>query len=330
MTMTQNLNWTEAAAAVDAAAEILIVAHVSPDGDAIGSLVGLGNALSQRGKRPDLVVDGGVPDHLRFLPGTDAVIGTPPVKKWDVMISVDSSDEVRTGQAGAFGRANSRLVINIDHHATNIGFGQIHLVDPTAVSTTEVIARWLIAIGQTLTPEIAQPLLTGLVTDTNGFRTTGVRPETLDLARLLMASGASLQTIMARTLNSKPYKALALWRSAMQHVELEDGIIASQVSLAELNAAGYDEPTDADFVSLLIQIEEAVIAAVFKETPDGAVRLSLRSKPGYDVGAVALALGGGGHYQAAGATVIGTLEDARRRVMPMLREVVERVRAARS
>jgi phosphoesterase RecJ-like protein len=325
--MIPNPNWTEAAAAVDAAAEILIVTHVSPDGDAIGSLLGLGNALIERGKQPDLAVDGGVPDYLRFLPGADTVVDTLPAKTWDVMISVDASDEGRTGIAGEMGRANSRLVINLDHHATNTGFGQIHLVDPVAVSATEIVARWLIEIGQPLTPAIAQPLLTGLVTDTIGFRTSNVRPETLDLARLLMAAGASLQTVMARTLNSKPYKALMLWRLAMQHIELADGIISTEIRLADLNAAGYDEPTDADFVSLLIQVDEAVVAAVFKQTPDNAVELSFRSKPDYDVGAVALALGGGGHRQAAGATVSGTLEDVRQRVMPLLRAAVEQGRS---
>lgn len=328
--MIPNPNWTEAAAAVDAAAEVLIVTHISPDGDAIGSLLGLGNALIERGKRPDLAVDGGVPDYLRFLPGANSVMETLPAKTWDVMISVDASDEVRTGCVGEVGRANSRLVINLDHHATNTGFGQIHLVDPAAVSASEVIARWLLAIEQPLTPAIAQPLLTGLVTDTIGFRTSNVRPETLDLARLLMAAGASLQTIMARTLNSKPYKALILWRAAIQRVALEDGIISSDITLADLHAAGYDEPTDADFVSLLIQVDEAFIAAVFKETPDSAVELSFRSKPGYDVGAVAFALGGGGHRQAAGATVSGTLADVRERVMPLLRTAVEQGKSVNS
>jgi phosphoesterase RecJ-like protein len=328
--MIPNPNWTEAAAAVDAAAEVLIVTHISPDGDAIGSLLGLGNALIERGKRPDLAVDGGVPDYLRFLPGADSVMETLPAKNWDVMISVDASDEVRTGRVGEVGRANSRLVINLDHHATNTGFGQIHLVDPSAVSASEVIARWLLAVEQPLTPAIAQPLLTGLVTDTIGFRTSNVRPETLDLARLLMAAGASLQTVMARTLNSKPYKALILWRAAMQRVALEDGIISSDITLVDLHAAGYDEPTDADFVSLLIQVDEAFIAAVFKETPESAVELSFRSKPGYDVGAVAFALGGGGHRQAAGATVSGTLADVRERVMPLLRAAVEQGKSVNS
>ncbi len=318
------LNWAEATATVDAAASILLVTHVSPDGDAIGSMLGLANVLIARGKQPDMVVDGGTPDFLRFLPGTAAIRSAAPDKQWDVLITLDSSDEERTGLAGAFGRAHSKTVINLDHHATNTRFGQIHLIDGAAVSATEIVARWIKALGQSLTPEIALPLLTGLVTDTMGFRTSNVRPDTLDLARDLMAAGASLTEIMARTLNSKSYRDLLLWRAAMGRVELADGVITSMVTVDDLRALDFHDATDADFVSLLIQVEEAQVAVVFKQTFDHRVKLTMRSKPGYDTAVVALSVGGGGHKQAAGATVVGTLDEVKARIMPLLHQAVEK------
>src|SRR5690606_489941 len=122
--------------------------------------------------------------------------------EWDLMISVDASDEERTGQVGVYGRGHSQKVINLDHHATNTMFGDIYLVMPTAVSATEVVFHWLNHIGHAITIEVAVPLLTGLVTDTLGFRTSNVTSDTLGIAMKLMAVGASLHEITARTLDS--------------------------------------------------------------------------------------------------------------------------------
>src|SRR5690606_29021244 len=116
MTLT---NWNEATQAVDAANTILVVTHLKPDGDAIGSLLGLTNMLRERGKTVTAVVDDGVPDFLRYVPGADTVLPELTTGEWDVMISTDASDEERTGRAGIYGRAHSRIVINLDHHPTN-------------------------------------------------------------------------------------------------------------------------------------------------------------------------------------------------------------------
>jgi phosphoesterase RecJ-like protein len=316
------IEWDKATAAVDAAERILLVTHLHPDGDAIGSLLGMRNALVERGKTPDAVVDGGVPGFLRFLPGSDAVRPTLVTGEWDLMISLDSSDEERTGVAGEFGRAHSKAVINLDHHPTNTLFGDIYLVQPEAVSATEVVYGWLEHMKQPLTREIALPLLTGLVTDTNGFRTSNVNTRTLQLAQLFMESGASLTEVTARTVGSKPYNTIELWRSALQTVELKDGVVSANITQDVLGRLNLVEPTDAGLISFMISTDESRVAVVFKELADGRVELSFRSKPGYDVSQVALSLGGGGHKQASGATIAGPLEAARERVLPLLHEVV--------
>jgi phosphoesterase RecJ-like protein len=313
----------EAEAAIAAADSILLVTHIHPDGDAIGSLLGLTNALAARGKAVTAAVDEGTPDYLNFLPGADRVLAKPEGGPWSLLISLDASDEERTGEWGTYGRAHSRTVINVDHHPTNTGFGSIYLVDPGAVSTTEILFHWLTAVAAPLTTAVAVPLLTGLVTDTMGFSTSNVTARTLAIAQRLVEAGASLAEITARTLNSNPYATVVLWSRALQTVSLEGGVIAASISQADFQSVGLTEPSDSGLVSFLNTVNESQIAVTFRETSDGSVSISMRCKPGYDVSAVATALGGGGHRQAAGATIPGPLDAARERVLPLLRAAVE-------
>lgn len=321
--MSLQAQWAEATAAVDAAQKILIVTHISPDGDAIGSLLGLALALRDRGKKVTAAVDGGVPDFLEFLADSIRVEGRLKRGHFDLMISVDASDEERTGIAGAFGRARSQKVINLDHHPTNTLFGDIFLVVPEAVSATEVVYEWLKRMGQPLSQQVATALLTGLVTDTMGFRTSNVTAGTLGIAQKLMEVGASLTDITARALVARSYNTLELWKRVLPSMKLERALISAVVTRADLKAVGLIDVTDGGLVSLLASVVEACVAVVFKETREGRVEISLRSKPGYDVATVALSLGGGGHRQASGATIDGPLETAIARVMPLLQAIAD-------
>jgi len=321
--MNDVIQWTETTEALDNAATILLVTHVSPDGDAIGSLLGLANALRERGKTVETAVDGGVPDYLEYMAGADTVKKSLEAGEWELMISLDSSDEERTGKVGAYGRAHSAKVINLDHHASNTLFGDLFLVVPTAVSATEVVFDWLTHMRQPVSLPAATALLTGLVTDTRGFRTSNCTARTLQIAQQLMEAGASLADVTARTLDGKSYSTLLLWKTALHSVELKKGLISAVVTQEDLKRASLSDMTDGGLVSLLVGVNEAQVAVVFKELAHGEVELSLRSKPGYDVSQVALVLGGGGHKQASGATIPGPLIAARERVLPMLRLVIE-------
>lgn len=323
MTTNNNIQWAEASEAVNNAASILIVTHVSPDGDAIGSLLGLANALRERGRKVDTAVDEGVPDYLRFLYGAKMVKSKLKKGQWDLMISVDASDEPRTGEVGIYGRAHSRRVINLDHHATNTYFGDLFLVDPESASATQVVFDWLTFMGQPISQRVALALLTGLVTDTLGFRTSNVRASTLLTATRLMEAGASLTEVTARTLESKSYNTLLLWREALTSMQLVGQVVEATVTQENMKAAGLNEVTDGGLVQTLVKVNEARIAVVYKELADGRVELSFRSKPGYDVASVAFSLGGGGHKQASGATIDGPLETAKARVMPLLQQAAQ-------
>lgn len=315
-------DWDAAIQAVQEARSILIVTHVKPDGDAIGSVTGLAAALRAMDKKVDAAVDGSVPDFLKYLPDTKKVKQRLKSGKWDLMISVDASDEARSGLVGQYGRKHSKKVLNLDHHSTNTMFGDIHLIVPEAVSAAEIIYDWLSMMHISISLPVATALLTGLVTDTMGFRTSNVNPRTLQLAHELMLLGAPLLEITHRTLVSKPYATIALWKSVFPSIELNNGIISALITQADLKQAELVEATDGGLVSLLIAVEEACIAVMFKELPDQRVELSLRSKVGIDVGSVAFSLGGGGHSVAAGMTLSGTLEEVKARLTPLLEKAI--------
>jgi phosphoesterase RecJ-like protein len=325
MTTTNHVNWDEATQAVRSAESILLVTHVFPDGDAIGSLLGLANALRTLGKPMDFAVDGGVPDSLTFLPGAESVQAELTAGTWDLMISLDASDEERTGEVGIYGRANSKTIINLDHHATNTLFGDIYLINSQSVAAAEIVFRWLQRMGIELTEEIARPLLTGLVTDTLGFRISSVTANTLGIAQALMTAGASLAEVTQRALDSRPFSVVKLWREALQSMTLaENGVISVEVTQEDYQRAGVLSSVEISLAGFLIRVKESKISVVFRETEEGEVTLSFRSRPGFDVAEVAFNLGGGGHKQASGATIPGPLADAKARVLRMLDEAVQK------
>ena len=305
--------------ALEQAQRIVLITHFKPDGDAIGSLLGLANALREPGKNVIAVVDEGVPPYLRFNPGSDTVLSKLTTGEFDVFVSLDSSDEERTGEAGIYARAHSKLVINVDHHPTNTGFGQIYVVVPSAVSTTEIVYDWLNQVGLPITQNVAIPLLTGLVTDTMGFRINSVNERTLQIASALMHAGAPLNDIMARTLGSMSWKSLQLWKLALPTVQIANRVVSADITQEMLKSAGLGQSTDtAGLISFMNSVDESRVAVIFREIPDGKIELGFRAKPGYDVATVALSLGGGGHRLASGATISGTLEEVKAKVLPLL------------
>jgi phosphoesterase RecJ-like protein len=324
MTTISRTEWAEATALIQSAQKILIVTHVSPDGDAFGSMLGLANGLLSLGKDVMCVVDEGIDEYMAFLPNSDLVQGKLTEGDWDVMISTDASDEQRTGEAGAYGRAHSQKIINLDHHATNTMFGDVFLVNSVAVSATEIVFRWFETMNLPLDKSIALPLLTGLVTDTLGFRTSNVTADTLAIAQKLMEAGASLAEVTARSLDNRPFSALMVWRYALATAELhEGGVISTHITLEDAKRVGMTEANDLGLVGFLVKVDEAMISVVFKELEGGKINVSLRAKTGFNVSQVAFALGGGGHIQASGATVAGTMDEVKARVIPMLIEAAK-------
>ncbi len=304
---------------IQASRRILVATHMRPDGDAIGSLLGLGLALQDTGKIVQMISTDGVPLSYRHLPGSQEVIQQPDGEV-DMVIILDCSDIHRAGKSlNGFGAPD----LNVDHHITNLNFGRLNLVDTKAVATAEIVAENLSNWGLSLTPAVAAALLTGLITDTLGFRTFNMTPKALRLAADLMEAGAELPELYMRALVQRSFEAMRFWGSGLSRLEREGQIVWATLSLADRQTAGYSGRDDADLINALSAISDAVISIIFVEQPNGKVKVSWRSQPGIDVSAIALKFGGGGHVSASGAELIGDLDRVREDVIRETSKILE-------
>ena len=311
-------------AAIQSSEHILCVSHVSPDGDAYGSLLGMGWILRHLGKTPVLAMHDPTPKEFQYLPGASAIIGAKAVADhYDLIICLDASSMDRMGAIYRDAHRQLPLLV-IDHHITNTRFGTINWVEPICAATCQMLVALADALETPLTGPLAECLLTGIVTDTLCFRTSNTTAEVLEAAMRLIRSGADLATITQRTLNQRSIAVLRLWGMALSQMSLEEGVIWTTVSRQQLKAAG-DLTSEGQLSSTLITAAEANISATFTEKldPQGrpTVECSFRAKPGFNVGSVALALGGGGHPAASGCTLSGTLAEVTATVVPMLKQV---------
>jgi phosphoesterase RecJ-like protein len=303
---------------------------VSPDGDAIGSLLGLGLGLQALAKQPTLACADAPPDKFSFLPGFESIVDTIDPGSFDLVIGLDSSDPLRLGRVYKADRLAGVPLINIDHHVTNLYFGDVNLVDTGAASTAEIILTLLDHLGVSIdedgTPNktgIASCLLTGIVTDTLSFRTSNVTPRVLKAALRLVEAGASLSQVTHFAFNQRPLNELSLLAVGLNRLQTEAGLAWSEISLADRYACGDRGNSDAGLVGMLARTKEVHMAAVFAEKENAQVEISFRADPGFDVSQLALSLGGGGHPAAAGCTIEGPLEAAKAQVLPMMRAALE-------
>lgn len=295
--------------AVDQAQRIVLLTHVGPDGDALGSLTAMGQALLAWGKEVTLVCDSPMPPRFSFLALSDAVQNRIDSQaQFDLLIALDCGDESRMGNPYKKLRTKPPI-INIDHHVTNTNFGDINWVKK-ATSTTEMLYQLFTDLDLDLTQPIATSLLTGLVTDTIGFRTPNVTADTLKISGALMDAGADLTEITMKTLNLKQMPTLRLWQIGLDHMQLEDGLIWTTISRDERAASGHRGDSSNGLVNFLADVDKAAIGVVLMEMNDETVRVGFRCRPPYDVAGLATKLGGGGHPQAAGCTLDGPLAKA--------------------
>ncbi len=314
-------------ATLKASQRVLCVSHVDPDGDAVGSLLGMGWLLRALGKEPTLALQDPVPENYRFLPGAQDVVGPEAVARdYDLIVCLDASSPDRMGEVYRPEEHGAIPLVVIDHHVTNTYFGTVNWVEPACAATCQMLVYLADALGVALQGDLAVCLLTGLVTDTLGFQTSNTDAEVLRVAMRLVDGGADLPRIVAQTLRRRPVAVLRLWGLVLPHMQLEEGVIWTTISLAEMAQAGTEPGEDGGLASQLITAQEADISATFTEKRgeegEPLVVCSFRAKPGFDVSQVAFELGGGGHPPAAGCTVPGTFQD----VVP---QVVARLKQAR-
>lgn len=318
---TQIAGLKQASQLIHSAHRPLLICHVAPDGDAIGSLTGLGRALRLMGLEPILACSDPVPAKFNYIAGVETVVQDINAP-FDLIISLDCSDLERLGRFTQMQAFDSTPLLNVDHHVTNLYFGDVNLVDAHASSTAEIVLRLLEYMAIPLDAELATCLLTGIVTDTRGFRTSNVTTQVMETALRLMNAGASLPYITQRSLDRRPTAAILLWREALSSLRIENRVAWATISLATRQAAGYVDNGDAGLASFLVSADDADVSAVFIERGDGRVEVGFRAVPGFDVAQVALQFGGGGHALAAGCNLSGPLEEAQAQVLAALQDVV--------
>ena len=293
--------------AIRANERFLVVTHENPDGDALGSMLALTLGVRALGKNAVMFLSGRapLPAEYRFL-SLDGLSHDPPDDLAErVLLATDCANERRIGEDTAFVHA-AATVVNIDHHHDNSRFGSINLIVDEASSTAEIVRDILRELDVALTPEIAQALYVGLVTDTGRFQYTNTTPKALRLAAELVETGADVHGVFQHVYETVQFAKLKLLARALDRASLYEGggLVVSDLLKDDFAEVGAEEPYSEGIIDHLRSVEGSEMVALIREPPraDGpARRISLRSSHDeVDVSAVAREMGGGGHRQAAG------------------------------
>lgn len=309
--MIDELEWARAVGVLAGAGEVAVACHVFPDGDALGSMLGIGLYLRRLGKKVWMGWGSQqlrVPPQYAFLPGLDLIGGDPPATP-EVFISVDCAQDTRLDLLlGVYKAAGTR--IDLDHHATNVGFGDINLVEPGAASSCELVYDLIRRMGGTPNTDEATALYTGIVTDTGRFMYSSTSASTLRAAADLREQGIDHTIVSNEIFESAPFGYLHTLGIVLSRARLEPGdvsLVWSWLELKDLNGTKLDEAED--MINLLRAVREAGVAVLIKETEPGRYKVSMRSRGDVDVAKISAEFGGGGHARAAGFPAPGGVEE---------------------
>ena len=305
-----------------------ILGHVRPDGDALGSQLALALSLQQLGKDVRVWNEDGMLEKYSFLPRAELLTKPPSTAEdVDVAIALDTAIQNRLGTAlGAVGKA--KIWINIDHHLSNPGYGDLVIVDPSAPATGEIIFNLIKSQGLSLNHDIAENLYAAISTDTGSFQYPKTSARTFEIAaELVRVGGLEVGKISQQLYESYPRRRLELLRELLRTTRFEFGDRAASFSLTSKTAADLTVlPEDNEgLIDHLRAIRGVIVAVFFEELADGKVRVSMRSKDeAVDVCAICQKFGGGGHTLAAGARVRGSLAEVEEKVLEEICEVLKR------
>ena len=297
--------------------KFLIVSHASPDGDALGSSLALCRYLKAIGKDVTVYNCDGVPDSLAFLPGVDQVTDELALDaSFDVSVMLDCAQRKRISDDFA-ALSGTGKVVCIDHHVLEHVEADISLIDSDAASAGEVVFRLIEKAGFEIDADIAQCIYTTLVVDTGFFKYSNTTASVLALAARLVDFGASPWTVAKYLEESYPLSRWRLLNSSLATLEIGDGgqYACMEITQKMLSDTGALLEFSDEFASYPRSIKGVEVAALFRETGDGLIKVSLRSKDVVDVAELARQFGGGGHARAAGFRVRGSMEEARARVV---------------
>src|SRR5919205_44160 len=311
-----------AVAALAAADRVVIATHENPDGDAIGSMTAAAAGLRQLGKTVRMYLEPAstIPHEVSFLDtdGLEREIDPAEIEGW-TLLALDCGNERRLGELHEALRASAGCVVDVDHHHDNSRFGDVNLIDGHASSTAEILVHIFDGLRITITPQIAEALYVGLVTDTGRFQYRTTSPAALRLAARLVEAGADVHKVFELVFETVPYGKKRLLGRVLEHMESYEGgrLLVSYVTRDDLALVSGDEATTEGLIDDLREVEGVQVAALIREQvalPDGTItpnRVSLRSRGSIDVSRIARVSGGGGHKQAAGFSHPGTVDEIR-------------------
>ena len=304
------------------AENILILTHESPDGDAIGSSLAMNLALKQIGKKPEVIIRE-FPRIFMFLPGSEEVKLEATKNNYDLIISLDCADLKRL--VGREYVEISKKVINIDHHGSNVMYGDINFVNPVAPACCEILVGMLDYFDIPINVEIGSCILAGIITDTGGFKYSSVTAETFEFTAELLRKGVNVSDIYKKVLETRTKGNFELLRRSINRLELiEDGKIAftyiTKKDEEEVNA----EPGDHEGIVENGRSIEGVKVSIFirQKDEENAYKVSMRSNGNINVSDICYRFGGGGHPNAAGALIQGTIEEVKEKLIKEVKKVV--------
>ncbi|MEW9667678.1 bifunctional oligoribonuclease/PAP phosphatase NrnA [Ammoniphilus sp. 3BR4] len=291
----------------------LVVNHVSPDGDATGSILAMGHMLQALGKEFVLVNEGSTPEKFLFIPHSNKIINLSEEKPdglFDHAIALDCGDFLRVGEAARYFTKDVQL-LNVDHHPTNDLFGKFNLVRTDACATAEILYDLVKEMGIPLHTGLATSLYMGLLTDTGGFRYSNTTAEVLQKAADLLNHGVSPSEVAERCLETITASYLRLLREVLPTLTMDFNDEAAYLTITlEAMEVSQANPEDMEgIVNYARNIEGVEVGVLFKQMDPETVKVSFRSNKKVDVSAIAKELGGGGHAKAAGCTVKGSLPE---------------------
>lgn len=300
-----------------------ITTHIEPDGDGVGSSLGLCWLLRSLGKKAEVIVRGDVPISYRSLPGAEEIRDVTAVDaEYDAIFVIECSDLQRPGIEGL----DSEFTVNIDHHTTSEHFGTINWIDSTASAVGEMIYNLCKAIGGRVTREIAECLYMAMVTDTGSFHFSNTTDRTLKVASELLKAGVRPEEISEAVYNNYPWSRIELMRRVLETVKRDEtGRVAWMRQTREMR----DESSAVDgdnngFVNIPLAAREVRLSIYMREVEEGSYRVSLRSKGNVNVAQVAEKFGGGGHRNASGLRIEGDWETVEKSLVDAAVEAVSR------
>jgi phosphoesterase RecJ-like protein len=300
----------------------LMLGHVHPDADVLGTLLALGQALTQQGWSVSWGGPHPAPASLGFLPGVEQYRRLPKVEgPLDMAVLTDCPNPARTEGLIDQARRAGALIVNIDHHHDNRRYGDVNWVEPTAAATGEMVYELLLALGAPLTPAAATNLFTAIHMDTGSFRYSNVTPTTFHIAAALVAAGADPAFVSGQIYEQRPVQALRWLGESLSRIEVSpDGRVAWLALPSGLVPESFIEAED--LVNYPRSVASVRVACLLRERDDG-VKVSLRAKGDVDVSRIAAKFGGGGHPNAAGYSVAGPLDRAKRDLLAVVQATLE-------